>query len=55
MAGFAICVLGGVACFFIAFFLGIPLLLINPAKFATGFTLGSILFMARLVIEFDIP
>ncbi|KAK3820086.1 MAG: SFT2-domain-containing protein [Benniella sp.] len=50
MAGFAICVLGGVACFFIAFFLGIPMLLINPAKFATGFTLGSILFMASFAL-----
>ncbi|KAF9979185.1 protein transport protein sft2, partial [Modicella reniformis] len=48
MAGFAICVLGGVACFGIAFTIGLAVLPINPGKFATSFTLGSILFMARL-------
>lgn len=47
MAGFAICVAGGLACFMIAFFVGLPLLVIKPSKFATSFTLGSILFMAR--------
>lgn len=48
MAGFAICVAGGVACFMIAFFVGLPLLmLLQPSKFATSFTLGSILLMTR--------
>ncbi|KAF9112773.1 protein transport protein sft2 [Mortierella sp. AM989] len=49
MAGFAICVAGGLACFMIAFFVGLPLLLLKPSKFATSFTLGSILLMARFV------
>ena len=47
MAGFAICVAGGLACFMISFFVGVPLLWIKPSKFATSFTLGSILLMAR--------
>ncbi|KAK5809630.1 Got1/Sft2-like family-domain-containing protein [Linnemannia elongata] len=50
MAGFAICVAGGLACFMIAFFVGLPLLVIKPSKFATSFTLGSILFMASFAL-----
>ncbi|KAF9291511.1 protein transport protein sft2 [Mortierella alpina] len=50
MAGFAICVLGGMACFMIAFFIGLPILPINPKKFATSFTLGSILIMAGFAL-----
>ncbi|KAI7825738.1 hypothetical protein BC939DRAFT_448279, partial [Gamsiella multidivaricata] len=49
IAGFAICVAGGLACFMIAFFVGLPLLVLKPSKFATSFTLGSILLMARFV------
>ncbi|KAF9145819.1 protein transport protein sft2 [Mortierella sp. GBA39] len=50
MAGFAICVAGGLACFMIAFFIGLPLLAFNPKKFATSFTLGSILLMASFAL-----
>ncbi|KAF9209018.1 protein transport protein sft2 [Haplosporangium sp. Z 27] len=50
MAGFAICVAGGLACFMIAFFVGLPLLLLKPSKFATSFTLGSILLMASFAL-----
>lgn len=31
----------------IAFFVGLPLFLLKPSKFATSFTLGSILLMTR--------
>ncbi|KAG0200773.1 protein transport protein sft2 [Mortierella sp. GBA30] len=50
MAGFAICVLGGLACFSIALFIGVPMLALNPSKFATSFTLGSILFMMSFAL-----
>ncbi|KAG0248533.1 protein transport protein sft2 [Mortierella polycephala] len=50
MAGFAICVAGGLACFMIAFFVGLPLLVIKPSKFATSFTLGSILLMVSFAL-----
>ncbi|KAK3832010.1 MAG: ER-to-golgi vesicle protein transport Sft2 [Linnemannia gamsii] len=50
MAGFAICVAGGLACFMIAFFVGLPLLIVKPSKFATSFTLGSILLMASFAL-----
>ncbi|KAF8938967.1 Got1/Sft2-like family-domain-containing protein [Dissophora ornata] len=50
MAGFAICVAGGLACFMIAFFVGLPLLLLKPSKFATSFTLGSLLLMASFAL-----
>ncbi|KAG0305138.1 protein transport protein sft2 [Dissophora globulifera] len=50
MAGFAICVAGGLACFMIAFFVGLPLLLLKPSKFATSFTLGSILLMTSFAL-----
>ncbi|KAF9431769.1 protein transport protein sft2 [Entomortierella beljakovae] len=50
MAGFAICVFGGLACFMIAFFVGLPLLLLKPSKFATSFTLGSLLLMASFAL-----
>ncbi|KAI1298876.1 protein transport protein sft2 [Mortierella claussenii] len=50
MAGFAICVAGGLACFMIAFFVGLPLLLLKPSKFATSFTLGSILLMCSFAL-----
>ncbi|KAG0046891.1 protein transport protein sft2 [Gryganskiella cystojenkinii] len=50
MAGFAICVAGGLACFMIAFFVGLPLLLVSPSKFATSFTLGSLLLMTSFAL-----
>ncbi|KAF9307040.1 protein transport protein sft2 [Mortierella antarctica] len=50
MAGFAICVAGGVACFMVAFFVGLPLLVLNPAKFATSFTFGSLLLMTSFAL-----
>ncbi|KAF9085150.1 hypothetical protein BGX29_004683 [Mortierella sp. GBA35] len=50
MAGFAICVAGGLACFMIAFFVGLPLFFLKPSKFATSFTLGSILLMTSFAL-----
>ncbi|KAF9401457.1 protein transport protein sft2 [Mortierella sp. AD011] len=50
MAGFALCVAGGVACFMIAFFVGLPMFVISPSKFATSFTLGSILMMTSFAL-----
>ncbi|KAG0304979.1 hypothetical protein BGZ97_001278 [Linnemannia gamsii] len=50
MAGFVICVAGGLACFMIAFFVGLPLFLPKPSKFATSFTLGSILLMTSFAL-----
>ncbi|KAF8936338.1 SFT2-domain-containing protein [Dissophora ornata] len=50
MAGFALCVAGGVACFMIAFFVGLPMFVISPSKFATSFTLGSILLMTSFAL-----
>ncbi|KAG0353990.1 hypothetical protein BGZ54_001904, partial [Gamsiella multidivaricata] len=50
MAGFALCVAGGVACFMIAFFVGLPMLVLSPSKFATSFTLGSILLMTSFAL-----
>ncbi|KAJ8507187.1 hypothetical protein ONZ45_g10418 [Pleurotus djamor] len=44
LLGFGACLLGGVACFFVAF-LTLPLLALRPAKFALAFSLGSLLFM----------
>ncbi|KAF9206382.1 hypothetical protein BGZ59_011690 [Podila verticillata] len=50
MAGFSICIAGGLACFMIAFFVGIPLIVGRPSKFAVSFTLGSLLWMASFAI-----
>ncbi|KAF9419178.1 protein transport protein sft2 [Entomortierella beljakovae] len=50
MAGFALCVAGGLACFMIAFFVGLPMFVISPTKFATSFTLGSILMMTSFAL-----
>ncbi|GJJ73179.1 hypothetical protein EMPS_05537 [Entomortierella parvispora] len=50
MAGFAICVAGGIACFMIAFFVGLPLFVLKPSKFATSFTLGSVLLMTSFAL-----
>ncbi|KAF9027685.1 protein transport protein sft2 [Haplosporangium bisporale] len=35
---------------FQAFFIGLPLLLLNPAKFATSFTFGSLLLMTSFAL-----
>ncbi|KAG0027055.1 protein transport protein sft2 [Podila clonocystis] len=50
MAGFAICIAGGVACFMVAFFVGLPLLVVSPSKFATSFTFGSLLVMTSFAL-----
>ncbi|KAF9491119.1 SFT2-domain-containing protein [Pleurotus eryngii] len=44
LLGFGACLLGGAACFFVAF-ITLPLLALRPAKFALAFSLGSLLFM----------
>ncbi|RSH85906.1 protein transport protein sft2 [Apiotrichum porosum] len=47
--GFIACVVGGMACFGIAF-LFLPILALKPRKFALAFTLGSCLFMLGFAI-----
>ncbi|SCV73176.1 BQ2448_7101 [Microbotryum intermedium] len=49
-SGFLICTAGAALCFFIAFFIGLPLLALKPRKFAVSFSLGSILFMVGFAI-----
>ncbi|KLO16661.1 ER-to-golgi vesicle protein transport Sft2 [Schizopora paradoxa] len=44
LLGFIVCLLGAVACFFVAF-LTLPFLALRPAKFALAFSLGSMLVM----------
>ncbi|OJA21418.1 hypothetical protein AZE42_10340 [Rhizopogon vesiculosus] len=44
LLGFGACLLGAAVCFFVAF-LTLPLLALNPAKFALAFSLGSLLVM----------
>ncbi|KAG0029533.1 hypothetical protein BGZ81_003640 [Podila clonocystis] len=50
MTGFVICLAGGLACFMIAFFIGFPMFVLRPSKFAVSFTLGSLLWMASFAI-----
>ncbi|KAH8920628.1 SFT2-domain-containing protein [Atractiella rhizophila] len=50
LLGFIICCLGGAACFAIGFFIGLPLILIKPSKFAVAFCAGSLLVMLGFVI-----
>ncbi|KAG0354956.1 hypothetical protein BG005_006080 [Podila minutissima] len=50
MAGFGICLAGGLACFMIAFFVGLPMVAFRPSKFAVSFTFGSLLWMASFAI-----
>lgn len=45
LLGFIVCLLGAIACFFVAF-LTLPFLALRPAKFALAFSLGSMLVMA---------
>ncbi|KAG2152831.1 Got1/Sft2-like family-domain-containing protein [Suillus clintonianus] len=44
LLGFGACLLGAAVCFFVAF-ITLPMLPINPAKFALSFSLGSLLVM----------
>ncbi|KAI7828258.1 hypothetical protein BC939DRAFT_500911 [Gamsiella multidivaricata] len=55
MAGFALCVAGGVACFMIAFFVGLPMLVLSPSKFATSFTLGPMAHLKALTSRERLP
>ncbi|KAI8136890.1 Got1/Sft2-like family-domain-containing protein [Fennellomyces sp. T-0311] len=45
-----LCLALGVACFFLAFFLFLPVLPISPGKFAATFTLGSILVLVSIAL-----
>ncbi|KAI9023679.1 ER-to-golgi vesicle protein transport Sft2 [Phycomyces nitens] len=46
----ALCLALGIACFFLAFFLFLPILVITPGKFAATFTLGSILILVSIAM-----
>ncbi|KAL0089586.1 Got1/Sft2-like family-domain-containing protein [Phycomyces blakesleeanus] len=46
----ALCLALGIACFFLAFFLFLPVLAIFPGKFAATFTLGSILILVSIAM-----
>ncbi|KAI7849147.1 Got1/Sft2-like family-domain-containing protein [Circinella umbellata] len=47
---FALCVALGVACFFLAFFLFLPIVPLSPGKFAATFTLASILILVSIAM-----
>ncbi|CDH58872.1 er-to-golgi vesicle protein transport sft2 [Lichtheimia corymbifera JMRC:FSU:9682] len=47
---FALCLALGIACFFLAFFLFIPMVPLFPGKFAATFTLGSILILISIAM-----
>ncbi|KAI9314383.1 Got1/Sft2-like family-domain-containing protein [Dichotomocladium elegans] len=47
---FALCLGLGVACFFLAFFLFLPMVPLFPGKFAATFTLGSILILVSIAM-----
>ncbi|KAG2178450.1 hypothetical protein INT44_001602 [Umbelopsis vinacea] len=46
----ALCVVLGLACFAMAFFLFLPVLVVFPGKFAATFTLGSILMLLSVAL-----
>ncbi|KAM3579150.1 Protein transport protein sft2 [Umbelopsis sp. WA50703] len=46
----ALCVVLGIACFAMAFFLWLPVLALFPGKFAATFTLGSILMLVSVAL-----
>ncbi|KAI8815608.1 Got1/Sft2-like family-domain-containing protein [Fimicolochytrium jonesii] len=50
LVGCVVCLGLAVFCFFIAFFLGLPVLPLSPHKFASLFTLGSILAVSALAL-----
>ncbi|GAB5589957.1 Protein transport protein sft2 [Umbelopsis nana] len=50
MTACALCVVLGIACFCMAFFLFLPVLVLFPGKFAATFTLGSILMLVSVAL-----
>jgi ABC-type amino acid transport system permease subunit len=48
--GFVVTLLLSLAFFLLAFFVGLPALLLRPHKFALCFTLGSLCFMASFAL-----
>jgi ABC-type amino acid transport system permease subunit len=48
--GFVVTLLLSVAFFLLAFFVGLPVVVIRPHKFALCFTLGSLCFMASFAM-----
>jgi hypothetical protein len=53
LLGFGVCLIGAAVCFFVAFFITLPLLAIRPAKFALSFRSLSFLFSAANVVLTD--
>jgi hypothetical protein len=49
--GFVACILVGAGFYALAFFVGLPVIVFRPAKFALSATLGSIFTMVRPPIE----
>ncbi|KAL1927881.1 hypothetical protein VTP01DRAFT_3286 [Rhizomucor pusillus] len=47
---FALCLGLGIACFFLAFLLFLPMIAVFPGKFAATFTLGSILILVSVAL-----
>ncbi|KAL1925716.1 uncharacterized protein VTP21DRAFT_599 [Calcarisporiella thermophila] len=50
LIGFVACVAGGLLCFFLAFFLWLPMIVFAPHKFAVTYTVGSILCLASIAL-----
>ncbi|TPX34007.1 hypothetical protein SmJEL517_g03246 [Synchytrium microbalum] len=50
LVGFGVCLLLAAICFLLAFFVGLPLMVISPSKFAVPYTFGSILAMASFAL-----
>ncbi|TPX45052.1 hypothetical protein SeMB42_g00983 [Synchytrium endobioticum] len=50
LVGFGVCLLLAFICFLLAFFVGLPLLVLAPTKFAVPYTFGSILAMASFAL-----
>ena len=50
LKGFVICMIVSLIFFALAFFIGLPMVVLAPTKFAISFTLGSISFMLSFAI-----
>lgn len=50
LKGFVVCIILSMVFFFLAFFIGLPMVVLAPSKFALSFTLGSICFMFSFAV-----
>jgi len=50
LKGFVVCIILSLLFFALAFFVGLPMVVFAPAKFAFSFTLGSICFMVSFAV-----